>query len=63
MEFAKYFKEFDTTNVVFEFLKYHEFGKEKWTQQYRIKDGFVSDETVKLFSDEFKKYNLKVIKS
>ena len=36
---------------------------EKWTDEYKITDGFVSDDTVKKFINEFKKYNLKVIKS
>ena len=62
-EFAKYFSAFDTSQIVFEFLKYHEYGKEKWQEEYKIKDGFVSDETVSNYINEFKKYNLKCIKS
>jgi pyruvate formate lyase activating enzyme len=60
-EFAKYFSNFDTTNTVFEFLKYHEYGKDKWKEEYKVKDGFVTDETVKKFKEEFEKANLKII--
>ncbi len=58
--FADYFKQFDTSNAVFEFLPYHEFGKDKWTEDYQIKDGFVSDETVKQFKNLFAAEGLKV---
>lgn len=51
--FVNYFKQFDTKNTVFEFLPYHEFGKDKWTREYEIKDGFVSDETVADFERLF----------
>ena len=59
--FVNYFKQFDTENAVFEFLAYHEFGKDKWTQEYEIKDGFVSDETVAEFKRLFIANGLKVI--
>lgn len=51
--FVDYFKRFDTANTVFEFLAYHEFGKDKWTQEYEITDGFVSDETITEFKNLF----------
>ncbi len=59
--FAGYFSKHNTENTVFEFLKYHEYGKDKWQEEYKVKDGFVSDETLKLFKEEFNKYNLKII--
>lgn len=58
--FADYFTRFDTSNAVFEFLPYHEFGKDKWTREYEIEDGFVSDETVKEFKNLFVANGLKV---
>ncbi len=58
--FADYFSQFNTSNAVFEFLPYHEFGKDKWTQKYQIEDGFVSDETVKQFKNLFAAEGLKV---
>lgn len=51
--FVDFFTKHDTSNAVFEFLPYHEFGKDKWTAEYEIKDGFVSDETVKEFKNLF----------
>ncbi len=59
--FVSYFKQFETENTVFEFLPYHEFGKDKWTREYEIKDGFVSDETVAEFKKLFIANGLKVI--
>jgi len=59
--FAEYFSSFDTSNTVFEFLLYHEYGKDKWTEEYKVKDGFVSKETLKEFKDVFKDYGLKII--
>lgn len=60
-KFAEYFSRYDTKNVVFEFLKYHEYGKEKWTQEYKMKDGFVSEEKVKEFTAVFREYGLEII--
>lgn len=60
-EFAEVLSKFKTENVVFEFLKYHEYGKEKWEEEYLIKDGFISDETLSLYKEEFTKHNLKCV--
>ncbi len=62
-EFAKYFSRFNTGNTVFEFLTYHEYGKEKWTEEYKIKNGFVCDETLKQFKKIFRENNLKLIET
>lgn len=51
--FVDYFEKFDTSSTVFEFLAYHEFGKDKWTEEYEITDGFVSDETIEDFKKLF----------
>lgn len=59
--FAAYLSRFDTSNVVFEFLPYHEYGKEKWQTAYEVKDGFVSDEQLRLFRRVFGDYHLKII--
>lgn len=58
--FVDYFESFDTSSAVFEFLAYHEFGKDKWTQDYEIEDGFVSDETVEEFKKLFIANGMKV---
>ena len=60
-EFAEYLSGYNTDNISFEFLAYHEYGKEKWTEAYKIKDGFVSLDTIKSFKDEFENKGLKVI--
>lgn len=62
-KFTGFFKKHNTENVIFEFLRYHEFGKEKWQTEYKVKNGFVSDETVNKFKDTFKNYGLKIIET
>lgn len=59
--FADYFSAFDTSKADFEFLAYHEFGKDKWKGNYLIKDGFVSKETIKSFENAFKEHGLKTV--
>ncbi len=59
--FAEYFSCFDTANAVFEFLAYHEYGKDKWKGEYQIKDGFVTAETIKNFDNIFKNHGLKTV--
>ena len=59
--FATYLSRFDTTNVVFEFLPYHEYGKKKWKTDYTVKDGFVSLAQIDAFRKTFADYHLKVI--
>lgn len=59
--FSEYFSQFDTENIVFEFLAYHEYGKEKWTEEYKVKDGFVTKEIIENFKKAFKEKGLKLI--
>ena len=61
--FAQYFSAHNTKNVVFEFFSYHEYGKEKWTEEYKIRDGFVSRETLDQFHSVFKSHGLKITKT
>ena len=61
--FAKYFSEFDTSNTVFEFLAYHEYGKEKWTEEYKVKDGFINKDILSGFERVFGEYGLTVVKT
>lgn len=60
-EFAKYFASHNTENTVFEFLAYHEYGKDKWKGEYKVKNGFVTSDTLKNFNDTFKSYGLKTV--
>ena len=59
--FVRFFSEFDTSGVVFEFLPYHEYGKDKWKSPYKVENGFISKAQLEKFKTEFKKFNLKVI--
>ena len=61
--FVDYFKRFDTSSAVFEFLAYHEYGKDKWTQDYEIEDGFVSQETIESFRELFTHNGMNVTKT
>lgn len=61
LSFAKYFKQFAKQGVVFEFLPYHEYGKEKWKTEYKVKNGFISEEVLRSFIEAFKENQLNVI--
>lgn len=61
--FAEYFSGFDTKNCEFEFLPYHEYGKDKWQGEYKVKNGFINSEILNGFEETFKKYNLKTVKN
>jgi len=60
-KFAEYFSRHNTENTVFEFLPYHEYGKGKWKEEYKVEDGFVSEEAVNDFVRIFKEHGLRVI--
>ncbi len=60
-KFAAYFSRFDTSHVVFEFLPYHEYGREKWKTEYQITDGFINAEQLSRFQAIFALYRLKTI--
>lgn len=59
--FVDYFKQHDTSNAVFEFLAYHEFGKDKWQGEYEVSDGFLPSGTIKNFKETFENNGLKTI--
>lgn len=59
--FVDYLKGFDTSSAVFEFLAYHEFGKDKWNGKYEIEDGFVSDTKIMEFKELFEKNGIKTV--
>lgn len=61
--FTEFFTLHDTKNVVFEFLPYHEYGKDKWKTEYKVKNGFIDKEIIKNFKEEFAKRGLKVVKT
>ncbi len=59
--FVDYFKNYDTANAVFEFLAYHEYGKDKWQGNYEIENGFVTAVTIKKFTEKFTEYGMKTV--
>lgn len=66
--FAEFFKtlqeESQNSQLCFEILTYHEFGKEKYEKlniKYGVTDGFVTDADVKLLTDALKNSGLKII--
>lgn len=59
--FVDYFKNFKCQNAVFEFLAYHEFGKDKWQGNYEISDGFLPPETINSFTEKFENHGLKTV--
>ncbi len=59
--FVEYFSRFNTSNAVFEFLAYHEYGKDKWQGKYQIENGFVSDEIIRKFHTVFRGNGLETI--
>jgi pyruvate formate lyase activating enzyme len=44
-----------------ELLSYHEYGKEKWKSEYKVKNGFITEEILKEFKDTFDRFGLKVV--
>ena len=63
-EFAKTFRSLNFPQLEIEFLPYHEYGKDKWSQcglEYKMQDAFVSDQEVKEIIDVFKSYSLNIV--
>lgn len=61
--FAELFKKMDMANTIVEILPYHEFGKCKWTEEYQITDGFVTDEQIKIFKNRLEKDGIHFIET
>ncbi len=66
--FADFFEKIKTQsgnkNIYFEILTYHEYGKEKYIKtgkEYKIENGFVSPEDVKILAAEIKNKKLNLI--
>ncbi len=59
--FAEYFSRFDTSNADFEFLAYHEFGKDKWQGEYGVENGFVPPEKIAEFIRVFESNGMKTV--
>lgn len=66
LRFAEFFKNLPTTNATFEFLPYHEYGKNKWEKlgkAYQMQNAFIPQSTVILFEKIFKSNFLKTTRS
>lgn len=59
--FVDYFGKLDTSSAVFEFLAYHEFGKDKWQGNYEISDGFPPSGTIAKFREAFENHGMKTV--
>ena len=64
--FLDVYKTLDTKNLNFELLPYHEYGRDKWLKlgfEYKIIDGAVDSEIIKMFEDAYKKAGLNIIRT
>lgn len=64
--FVRYFQRFDTRHAQFEFLAYHDYGRDKWAHcgmDYRITDGFIDDDTIEHFTEHFTANGLAVVRT
>lgn len=61
--FCEFFKGISVENIDVEILPYHEYGKDKWTEEYEIIDGFVSDTTVNAFIKKLTSMGIKTVRS
>ena len=59
--FVKFFSQFDIKNTVFEFLPYHEYGKDKWRTPYLVQNGFVTDDVLRQFQRTFISCGLQIV--
>ncbi len=66
LNFAEMIKSFDNKQIDVEVLRYHEYGKDKWTQcgmEYKMKDGFVTEEEYAEFVGVLKNNGLNLIRT
>jgi pyruvate formate lyase activating enzyme len=59
--FVNFFCQFDIKNTVFEFLPYHEYGKDKWRTPYLVQNGFVTDDVLRQFQRTFISCGLQIV--
>lgn len=65
-DFLEFYRGYDCSHASFEFLKYHEFGKEKWEKcglSYQVEDGFVTDEIREKYETRFREQGLCVVRT
>lgn len=65
-QFLEFYRHYNCSNAKFEFLKYHEFGKEKWQKcgiLYSIEHGEVTDAVRGKYEEAFKKGGYRVVRT
>ena len=65
-EFLSCLGEGPKPHAAFEFLNYHEFGKEKWRQcglEYNQREAYVPEEIIGAFKEAFHRHNLQVVQT
>ena len=66
LQFAKLLTPFMREGVTLELLRYHEYGKDKWSQcgrNYQMKNGFVSDAQLHNFAAVLKQYQIPLVQT
>ena len=64
--FCEFYLQHDTSRARFEFLSYHEYGKEKWEhcgREYTVKNGFVTQEIVQTYERIYREKGLNVVRT
>ena len=59
-DYLDYFTGLNTSRISFEFLRYHEYGRDKWGE-YKFPSAFVSDETLQKFIRSFAQAGLAIV--
>ena len=62
--FLGFFETLKSDSVAFEFLPYHEYGRDKWEKlgrKYQVQDGFIDEPCFIRFEEALKKAGLRVI--
>jgi len=60
--YLDYFTALDTSHITFEFLRYHEFGREK-RESYTFPSAFVPDKTLLKFTQAFAQAGLEIVRT
>ena len=60
-EYIDFFKQHSMLNAKIEILPYHEYGKDKWTMEYQMKDAFVSSDDITKMEIAFKNEGYNII--
>ena len=60
-DFIHVFRTFDLSSVTAEVLKYHEYGRGKWTGDYKIKNGFVTEEEYLDFVNALRSAGVRIV--